>query len=80
MTFTALIIVNVLLDIALIGGIAHTMSHPRRLRPHGQGETTTNAVPLWQVTAGVPDQRIAVSAQPGGQSTPTALSEATQAP
>jgi hypothetical protein len=41
MTIAAIIIVNVLLCIAILGGLAHMMSHPRHLRPHGQDETTT---------------------------------------
>jgi hypothetical protein len=40
MMITAIIIVNVLLCIAMLGGLAHMMSHPTHLRPHGQDETT----------------------------------------
>jgi hypothetical protein len=40
MTIAAIIIVNVLLDIAMLVGLAHIMSHPRHLGPHGQDETT----------------------------------------
>jgi hypothetical protein len=34
MTLSLAIIVNVLADLALIGGLAYVMSHATRLRPH----------------------------------------------
>jgi hypothetical protein len=39
MTLTAILIVNILLDAALIGGVAYLMSHTAKLTPHRPGVT-----------------------------------------
>lgn len=39
MTFTLILIANILLDVALIGGVAYLMSHTAKLTPHRPGVT-----------------------------------------
>jgi hypothetical protein len=39
MTLTTILIVNILLDAALIGGVAYLMSHTAKLTPHRPGVT-----------------------------------------
>jgi hypothetical protein len=34
MTTTLAIVLNMILDTAILGGVAYTMTHPRRLAPH----------------------------------------------
>jgi hypothetical protein len=35
MTFTLTLILNIVLDITIVGGLAFVMAHPRKLTPHG---------------------------------------------
>jgi hypothetical protein len=37
MTLTSMIILNVVLDVALLAGLAFAMSHPTKLTPHQPG-------------------------------------------
>ncbi len=39
MTLTTIIILNVVLDVALLAGLAFVMAHPRKLTPHRPGAT-----------------------------------------
>jgi hypothetical protein len=39
MTITTIIILNVLLDVALVAGLAFAMTHPAKLTPHRPGAT-----------------------------------------
>lgn len=39
MTLTAILTLNILLDAALIGGVAYLMSHTAKLTPHRPGVT-----------------------------------------
>jgi len=39
MTLTTILILNILLDAALIGGVAYIMSHASKLTPHRPGVT-----------------------------------------
>jgi hypothetical protein len=46
MTLSLAIIINVLADLGLIGGLAYAMSHTSRLSPHGAATGTPAAEPI----------------------------------
>jgi hypothetical protein len=35
MTFALMLVLNIVMDVAILGALAYTMSHPRKLTPHG---------------------------------------------
>jgi hypothetical protein len=41
MTFTLMVLLNVVLDIAILGALAFVMSRPARLRRHGEAVPAT---------------------------------------
>jgi hypothetical protein len=45
MTFTLILIANIVLDVALLGGLAYVMSHAAKLTPHQPGVTGNT----WQI-------------------------------
>lgn len=43
MTFTLILTLNIVLDVAILGALAFVMSHSRKLTPHGESAPATVA-------------------------------------
>jgi hypothetical protein len=64
MSLSLLITINVLADIALLGGLAYAMSHARRLKPHVAAIQPAQTLPAEQPLARPRERRPAQPARP----------------